>query len=374
LHCRKLIAFALILLSGMSAVWAAQTQAVSIRLDGNAFSVQGWQPPPRAPAAGWSSIFAVYAGSGDIPALLGNYSVEHGALVFRPRFPFTPGMTYRAVVRLPGSAPLEQSFAGPPRDTIASTRIVQVYPSADVWPSNELRIYIYFSAPMSRGEAAQHVHLLDGRGQVMRAVFLPAEELWDPDFKRLTMTFDPGRIKRGLTSNETLGPAIVPGAHYTLVIDRAWQDARGLPLVQGFSRSFTGGAALRTPPDPQRWRVSAPRAGTLQALVVDFPTPMNYPLLLRMLSVTGPVAGPIARLIEHAPPVVSGSVQTAGQETQWRFTPRTPWQAGTYQLVVDSGLEDLAGNHIGQLFDIDTFRRVTEHIVSPTITLPFSVR
>ena len=45
-----------------------------------------------------------------------------------------------------------------------------------------------------------------------------------------------------------------------------------------------------------------------------------------------------------------------------------------YQLVVETGLEDLAGNHIGEPFDIDTFERVTEHITTSTISLPFSIR
>ena len=371
----KLLAVALILLAGMGATArAARAQAASIRLDGTAFTVEGWTAPSQPPGGGWSSIFAVYAGSGDIPALLGTYRVEHGSLVFRPRFPFAPGMTYRAVLRLPGAAPIEQSFAGPPRDTAPSTRILHVYPSTDVWPSNELRFYIYFSAPMSRGEAAAYVHLLDARGHVMHEVFLPEEELWDPGYDRLTVTFDPGRIKRGLTSNEALGPAIVAGDQYTLVIDRSWQDARGLPLVDGFTKTIRGGPALRTPPDPSRWHVTAPKAGTTEALVVDFARPMNYPLLQRMLRVTGPVPGPLERLIGEAPRAVGGTVQVAREQMQWRFTPHAPWQAGAYQLIVDTGLEDLAGNHIGQLFDIDTFKRVTEHIVTRTITLPVTVR
>jgi hypothetical protein len=41
---------------------------------------------------------------------------------------------------------------------------------------------------------------------------------------------------------------------------------------------------------------------------------------------------------------------------------------------VDTGLEDLAGNHIGQPFDIDTFEKVTQQIVIETIALPFRVR
>jgi hypothetical protein len=56
------------------------------------------------------------------------------------------------------------------------------------------------------------------------------------------------------------------------------------------------------------------------------------------------------------------------------LTPREPWKAGDYKLVVDTGLEDLAGNHIGQAFDIDVFDHVTEHIATSTISVPFVVR
>jgi hypothetical protein len=37
-------------------------------------------------------------------------------------------------------------------------------------------------------------------------------------------------------------------------------------------------------------------------------------------------------------------------------------------------IEDLAGNHISQPFDIDTFKHVTERIAAKTISLPFTIR
>jgi hypothetical protein len=61
-------------------------------------------------------------------------------------------------------------------------------------------------------------------------------------------------------------------------------------------------------------------------------------------------------------------------ESRWLFTPRQPWADGDYRLVVDTALEDLAGNSIALAFDIDVFEQVHEHIASSTITLPFSVR
>jgi hypothetical protein len=340
----------------------AGAQDIDLQLDGGAFRVIGWNAPSSPPAQGWSSVFAVYAGTGDIPPLIGSYAVESGNLVFRPKYPFAPGVKYRAVFHRPGGAPIEKIFDGPPKAVSSTARVQGVYPSAAVLPANLLRLYISFSEPMSRGEASSRLHLLDASGKALPGVFLAGEELWDPAGTRLTMTFDPGRIKRGLTSNMAMGSPIQPGKTYTLVIDREWRDARGLPMIEGARKSFRGGLAQRTPPDPKTWRISPPKAGTLDALVVDFPAPMNYALLQRMLQVS---AGRNS---------VAGAVSTAHEETEWRFTPQSRWRPGQYQLVTDTAIEDLAGNRIGLPFDVDVFDHVTEHITARTMSLPFAIR
>src|SRR5215469_12604643 len=134
---------------------------------------------------------------------------------------------------------------------------------------------------MSQGEAGRRMRLLDEKGKEVPEVFLPGEELWDPQYRRLTMTFDPGRIKRGLTSNVAMGPPIVEGRRYTLAIDREWPDARDVGMVEGFRKSFRGGPVERAKPDPAQWRVTPPRAGSSAALEVSFLKPMNYVLLER---------------------------------------------------------------------------------------------
>jgi hypothetical protein len=358
------IAFATIAIIALALLTtAAEAQSISIQFDGSSFKVSGWKAPSAAPNRDWSTVFVVYAGSGDVPALAGNYAVENDTLVFRPTFPTAPGVHYRAVFHAPaGGATVEADFNGPPRNTKPTARVEHIYPSADVLPSNQLRIYICFTQPMSRGEAFTQIHVLDEDGKPLKGVFLPEEELWDPVYQRLTLTFDPGRIKRGLTSNMNIGPPIAEGKRYTLVIDRDWPDAQGVPMVEGYRKSYRGGPALRTPPDPRHWHIAQPMAGTAGALIVDFPTPMNYALLHRMLWVTGP----------HGK--IPGTIVLAHDETEWRFTPASPWTAASYQLVTDTAIEDLAGNHIGQPFDIDVFQHVTQHIATNTISLPFTVR
>ena len=111
------------------------------------------------------------------------------------------------------------------------------------------------------------------------------------------------------------------GSSYTLLIDREWQDARGVPLAEDFRKAFRGGPADRTPPDPKTWRVTAPKAGSPADLVVDFPKPMDFALLQRMIEVSGSGGK------------IGGTVAVDKQETEWRFTPREPWKAGGYRLL-----------------------------------------
>ena len=88
------------------------------------------------------------------------------------------------------------------------------------------------------------------------------QELWDRDNRRFTVLFDPGRIKRGLASRAEAGPALEPGRSYTLIVDPAWQDGNGVPLAQEYRKTFRVAPDLRVPPDPKKWRITVPAAGT----------------------------------------------------------------------------------------------------------------
>lgn len=88
---------------------------------------------------------------------------------------------------------------------------------------------------MTRGEAWKRIRLLDAKGEAVPLAFLEIDqELWDRDTTRLTILFDPGRIKRGVLPLEEVGPALQSGRSYTLVVDRNWQDAQGQPLLTEF--------------------------------------------------------------------------------------------------------------------------------------------
>ena len=314
-------------------------------------------------------VFVDPGGAG-APAVLGTTRFDRARLRFLPRFPFEPGLRYRAVLRL-GTLPRSQQaddvvivFKIPKPPAARPTFVEHIYPTSDRLPENQLKFYIHFSAPMARGEAYQHIHLVGADGKAIEAPFLElGEELWDPAMRRFTLLCDPGRVKRELKPREELGPVLESGKSYKLIVDRDWLDAAGNPLDNPAEKSFDVLAPDETPVDPAAWKIEPPAANTTSDLVVRFPEPLDHSLLAR-----------VVWLVDMMGKKVEGRVEVADGETCWRFKPARAWQAGEYQLVADAALEDLAGNAIGRAFDADVFVEVQKRIESKTVALPFEIR
>jgi len=327
--------------------------SVSIQLDNGAFKVTGWTAPE--PAAGWASIFTVSTGR-DLPPLFGAYSIEGGSLTFHPRYPLAPGVTYYAVFHPPGSTLVEANFHGPEAAAALEARVTAMYPSSPVLPANQLKLYIVFSAPMQGGDFWPSIHLIDQDGKPAYLPFV-GQELWNRDNTRLTLIFDPGRIKRGVKPNVDLGPVLVEGKRYTLTIDREFKDVNGRLLAEPFRHEFAAGADERRAVDTALWKLSQPKAGTRDPLVIRFDRSLDYALLGDVFQVPG----------------VSGVATIGAGETEWRFQPTQPWRAGEHQVVIDMALEDLAGNRIGRAFDVDTMTNPTERITRQSTSLIFRI-
>ena len=309
-----------------------------------------------------SEDFTVSVDLPEAPTMLGSVTREGRNLQFSPRFPLTPGMKYRAVWR-PSSGKSQSAIFEVPKPIVApSTLVTSIFPSSNQLPENQLKIYIHFSAPMAKGEAYRRIHLLNSNGEEVLLAFLELdEELWDREGKRITLLFDPGRIKRGVLPLAEVGGALTPGGKYRLVVDSGWLDATGLPLVKGSEKRFAVVAADRQSPDVALWKVAAPTAG--KPLVIIFAEPMDEALLHRMILVRS----------ENGTEIL-GEVKVDAEETRWSFQPNTAWTAGNYTIEVDAALEDLAGNKIGRLFDVDMLDKVDDTQRTPKIILPFAVR
>lgn len=301
---------------------------------------------PDAPAA-WVAVLALYTEAWTpealdaVPAVAGRWALEGSRLSFTPNHPLVAGMRYTVRWQPPGGqSPLLVPVLVPAPVLEPTTEVVGVWPSAEVVPENLLKIYLGFSAPMRRGEAARHVRLRDGAGKKVEAPFVaPEQELWDPAATRLTLILDPGRIKRGVGPNETLGAPLRAGETYTLEIDPAWSDARGAPLRRDFSTRFKVGAPDREAPSADDWQLLAPAERTAP-LVLRFPEPLDRALLASAFEV-----------LREDGTAVEGEISLGAGEREWRFTPRLPWPRGRYELRVATVLEDLAGNSLRRSFE-----------------------
>jgi hypothetical protein len=316
----------------------------------------------------WTALFRVAVGD-DLPAMLGTYRVEAGALRFTPAFPFDPGRAYQArfdpaaVPSLAAAAPvLTAEIARPAGPTHPSTTVTRIYPSGGEVPENLLRMYIEFSAPMGRRTGIEYLRLVDDAGQTVEAPFLPLDyEFWSPDRRRFTVFFDPGRVKDGILPNREMGRALVAGRSYTLIVSSEWRDDHGLPLIHEFRHQMKVRAAQAAPLDTSTWRVTAPRAGGHGPVIVTFPAALDHGLLTRALGV------------QQGGKPVEGDIAIEPGERRWLFTPTAPWRPGRYDLLALSILEDPAGNQIGRAFEVDNFDTVDRSPEPRTMLVPFTV-
>jgi len=311
----------------------------------------------------WTAVFKVSVGADQAP-MVGQYSIEDGRVRFTPMFPLDHGRQYQVTFTAPGAPPITAAVGLPAKDTTPKTTVTQVFPTIEVVPENQLRMYVHFSAPMGSRGGLDFVHLLDESGREVKDPFLPLDaEFWNDDRTRYTVFFDPGRQKRGIAPIADMGRSLTAGKSYTLVIDAEWRDGEGLPLIKQYRRSFKVGPPDEKPLDPESWKIDAPAAGTSAPLTVTFPEPLDHGLLLRALGVLAPGGKPL-----------DGAVIVGGGELTWAFTPAEPWKAGQHNLVAFAMLEDLAGNRIGRAFEVDQFDRTDKNSEAEKTLIPFVTR
>jgi hypothetical protein len=247
-----------------------------------------------------------------------------------------------------------------PKEISGPTEIKSIYPESENLPENLLRMYIYFSGPMMPGEAYDHITLMRENGTRVEKPFLIVDqELWDTDRQRFTLLFDPGRIKRDLRSNIDLGTPLQKGEKYLLVIDSAWRDVHGKPLGRSVTKAFSVAAPARAKVSPQDWRVTSPMAGSRGDVIISFDRPIDHALALKCISINSPTG------------VVSGRMQTVN-DTAWKFTPQHPWVKDDYVITISPLLEDVAGNNLNNVFDLDLSKERRINSLEP-VNIPFTI-
>ena len=295
------------------------------------------------------TVAQVRSTEGDsLPNVSGRYLLFEDEVQFIPHFPFERNMKYRATFDL---RPLDAAITGEslnlefviPSEHQAPpfSEVTHIFPSCHLLPENILRFYVCFSNPMQRGRALEEISLLDSDGQpVADALYRPPIELWDRTMQHLTVLLDPGRLKRWLGPNVELGPPLRAGEKYTLRIGSGVTDLYGRRLRDAFRKDFFVGNPVREHIAVESWEILLPVTGSREALVFTFPSPLDWALLLKAITI---------ELIDGL--VIDGEVAVDQCERRWSFTPRSAWIAGAYRICVAAGLEDVCGNSITGAFD-----------------------
>ena len=215
-----------------------------------------------------------------------------------------------------------------------------VFPSSDTLPENLLRMYIHFSKPMKTIGNLEKIQLLDEQGkEVVGAIFNNVHELWDKEQRKLSLIFDPSRVKTGLKANEERGRPLEAGRHYKLFIGLL-EDFQSKKLKEVFTKSFYVREEDRIAPNTANWSIKTPIANSRSPLIVQFPEMLDQLSLLQRLQVT-----------DTDNQAIQGKVTITNQEREWHFMPTEKWSSADYILYVHSRLEDPSGNNLNGLFD-----------------------
>ncbi|MES2507857.1 MAG: hypothetical protein V4599_14220 [Verrucomicrobiota bacterium] len=271
--------------------------------------------------------------------LMGTSKTGPGSLRFEPALPLLAGQTYQ-VQWQEGRETVTWTAACPAGEVAVPT--VRLLPVGVALPANALKLYLQFSELMEQGAFLDKLRLLDAAGQEISGPFRETE-LWSPDGQRLTVWFHPGRQKTGVNLNVEEGPVLEAGRACTLVVDGSWRSAAGVALGKKAVFSFTAGGADHDCPQPERWRLALPKAGSREALRVTFDEPLDTAMLAGALKVYQGPARQEVRL----------KVTVAASGLEWSAVPEVPWQAGSYELSPDPLLEDLAGNSLSKTFEVN---------------------
>ncbi len=328
----------------------AAVAEVAARLDGASGAVVVTGLAPQDMSSALSDAEAVrlqLEDSASARGMLVSISQDGEALIVQPRFALKAGASYVLTV---ANETLRIALPAPEATT---PRLVSFAPSQAVLPANTLRLYLHFSEPMARGQLREMVSLVTVGGTPVASPFLSLEaELWDPSQTRATLLLDPGRIKQGVGPNVSGGAPLQEGQSYRLIVSQQMRSAAGHPLGKPASVAFRVGPPERRAIDPETWEILAPAAGSQAPLTLAFDRIMDSGAALRLITLQGPGGQP-----------VQGQITSDGGG--WSMMPDSPWQAGSYRLIVDPELEDVAGNTIGAPFDaaIGTIGTQTEPVI-----------
>ncbi|MAA72932.1 MAG: hypothetical protein CL679_14525 [Bermanella sp.] len=294
-----------------------------------------------------AELLEVYVGNKNVAensvAIAGKYSVSHSLISFKPIFEFSSGQTYTVKYKLSlkDTHYLTETFIIQTDVAPTPAHVTAIYPSGTTLPENILRFYIHFSEPMQPNVARKFIKLVDENGNADNAAFMNfKQELWSPDRKRLTLLMDPGRIKRLVATNKTLGPALIEGKKYNLSVAEGWPAASGNSDLTAVSKTFIIGEALRSIPTINQWKIDKPTYNSIEPITIEFDRPFDFQQLHTNIVVTTSTGK-----------LINGNVDVSETGKKWQFYPSQHWTTNKLKIAVNATLEDVAGNNFKDLLD-----------------------
>jgi len=205
---------------------------------------------------------------------------------------------------------------------------------------------------------------MNQNNDTLKGVFLDLQpELWNEDQTILTLWLDPGRIKRDLIPNQIMGTPLEFGKRYQFNISSHWKGANGLSLINDYSKDVYVLKADRNKPVPDSWHLRMPVAGSRDPFKIHFGEALDY----LMISSAIYIASPNEKEID-------GEIKTLDSERQYSFTPKEQWMPGDYAVIVETRLEDQAGNNLVRLFDSDLSTDPATTIEGSSIRISFTIQ
>lgn len=292
--------------------------------------------------------------------ILGELNTEGADITFTPVIPFTNGVHYQILKnqQVVGEFSIKESTPSTP------PKVMAVYPKLDTVPENLLKMYIVFSKPMQEvRNSLDFITVINQKTQKEEDIFLSLEtELWNADHTELTLWLDPGRIKKDLVPNRNLGIPIKRGNNYELILSSEWSDADGNPLGKEHRKKIVVIAPEVQMLSVKNWDVTMPTAKSKEALGIAFGTYLDAMLIEKNI-----------HIINANGQTIQGGFLTMGSSKSTLFIPKEHWKKGNYKLIVQSSMEDLAGNNFNRLFDTDLQRKKTT-VDSATKTISFKIQ
>ncbi len=326
--------------------WTTPSSAINVsyNIELDAIVINGFDSNEARPYYDVSVYFGEVLSKLNVPKIIGIFKCVDSQFFFKPKYGFSAGASYTVFFKSISNVEERFIVKVPEINLEPSTYIKNLYPTSSKLPMNQLKFYIEFSAPMRLGNAFEHIRLYKMPEVKLEAdaFFVTTEEFWNPNKTRLTILFDPGRIKRGIASNLQLGLPLVKGCNYKLIIDDAWLDHNDVKLINGYEKQFEVTSVDRESPNPETWNIIFPKTENKAPIRIDFKEAMDYGLLHSSIAIA-----------DDENTIIEGEIKLLDNESKWEFTPKHNWLHGDYKIMIDGWLEDLSGNNLNRKFDVN---------------------